>query len=88
MANNNEVGFVVCKNNKYSRGRKVEGTRNSVSIPISCPAGSKPVALSHTHPSGSLKLSPQDIRTGREKRLPVCVKARGVVKCYRIKRRA
>jgi len=46
--------------------------------------GGKIVGVVHTHPSGSIKLSSQDIKTAREKSLThVCVTARGHTKCYR-----
>ena len=46
--------------------------------------GGKVVGVIHSHPSGSIKLSSQDIKTAREKNLShVCVVARGETKCYR-----
>ena len=78
-----ERGFTVCRNGRLKKGPEVKGDASSVAIPIRCPAGSKPVALMHTHPSGSLGLSSKDIQTMREKGLPVCVKAGGKIKCYR-----
>lgn len=78
-----ERGYTVCKNGKLKKGPEVTGDTSSVAIPIRCPAGSKPAALMHTHPGGSLELSPQDIKTMRDKGLPVCVKAGGRIKCWR-----
>ncbi len=78
-----ERGYTVCRNGKLKKGIEVKGDAHSVSIPINCPAGSKPAALMHTHPSGSLQLSPRDIKTMHEKGLPVCVKVGNKIKCYR-----
>lgn len=48
--------------------------------------GNKPVAVNHTHPSGSIKLSSQDRKTAREKGLAhVCVTVKGKTKCYRFR---
>ena len=81
-----ERGYTFCKNGKPQKGIEVTGGSHSVAIPISCPAGSKPAALMHTHPGGSLDLSPQDIKTMREKGLPVCVRAGNKIRCYRPKK--
>lgn len=81
-----ERGYTYCKNGRPKKGIEVTGDAHSVAIPISCPAGSKPKALVHTHPGGSLQLSPQDIKTMREKGLPVCVRARNKIRCYRQKK--
>ena len=80
-----ERGFTFCRNGQPRKGIEVKGTDHSVAIPISCPDSSRPQALVHTHPGGSLELSPQDIKTMREKGLPVCVRAGNKVKCYRPK---
>lgn len=79
----NERGYTFCRNGRPRKGIEVRGDSHSVQIPISCPAGSKPAALFHTHPGGSLQLSPQDIKTMREKGLPVCIRVGNRVKCYR-----
>ena len=81
-----ERGYTFCKNGRAQKGTEVTGGTHSVSIPISCTAGSKPRALVHTHPGGSLQLSPQDIKTMHEKGLPVCVRAGNKVRCYRPKK--
>ena len=89
MSRENEKGFVVCKGSKgHTKGKTVTGTRNSVTIPMSCPRGSRPVAIHHTHPGGSLKLSPPDKAMARQFRVPVCVKAQGRVKCYRVREKS
>lgn len=81
-----ERGYTVCKNGRLKKGVEVRGESHSVSIPISCPRGSKPAGLVHTHPGGSLELSPQDIKTMHEKGLPVCVRAGNKIRCYRPKK--
>ena len=83
-----EVGYTVCRNGKLKKGFESKGDAHSVSIPVSCPAGTKPVGLMHTHPGGSLQLSPQDIKTMHEKKLPVCVRVGNKIKCYRPQKRA
>ena len=81
-----ERGYTFCKNGRPRKGPEVTGDRSSVAFPITCPAGSKPRALVHTHPGGSLQLSPQDIKTMRAKNLPVCVRVGSKIKCYRPKK--
>ena len=83
MSEKLERGYTVCRNGKITKGQTVVGLPSSVSIPVVCPAGSQPRALFHTHPGGSLQLSPQDIKTMREKGLPVCIKAGTRIKCYK-----
>ena len=81
-----ERGYTFCKNGGPRKGIEVTGDVNSVAIPMSCPPGSKPRALFHTHPGGSLAMSPLDIKTMREKGLPVCIRAGNKIKCYRPKK--
>lgn len=82
-----ERGYTLCKNGRLKKGIEVKGDTNSVSIPIRCPAGSKPAALMHTHPGGTLTPSPLDIKTMHEKGLPICIRAGNKVKCYKPKQR-
>jgi proteasome lid subunit RPN8/RPN11 len=87
----NEIGMIICKSQagRLSSGPLQQGNRNSVKVPVSCPSGSKPVALWHTHPSGSLELSEADIRTSLEHRIPYCCVSNGKngsTRCYRVKR--
>lgn len=81
-----ERGFTFCKNGRLRKGPEAIGETHSVAIPVSCPAGSKPRALVHTHPGGSLQLSPQDIKTMKEKNIPVCVRVGNKVRCWRPKK--
>lgn len=81
-----ERGFTFCKNGRLRKGPEVIGETHSVVIPVSCPAGSKPRALVHTHPGGSLQLSPQDIKTMKEKNIPGCVRVGNKIRCYRPKK--
>lgn len=81
-----ERGYTFCKNGKPTKGIETTGTSHSVSFPISCPTGSKPRAIFHIHPSGSLRPSAQDMKESRRLNLPVCIKAGGRVRCYRSKR--
>lgn len=79
-----ERGYTVCKGNgRYSRGPTSVGTATNVNIRVVCPRGSRPVALFHTHPTGSPLPSATDMKTGRRLRIPyVCVKQRGTTRCY------
>lgn len=86
-----EIGFMVCRTNRggLTRGPTRHGDKSSVTVPVKCPAGAKPEALWHTHPSGSLRLSPMDIATGRDHKIPhVCVSngKKGSTRCYRTRR--
>lgn len=84
-----EVGFVVCKTKKggHIRGKTAVGSHDAVTIPVKCPPGSKPVAIHHSHPSGSVQPSSQDIKTAREFNLPVCIRGGRKIKCYKPRRR-
>ena len=47
-----ERAFLVCRDagGNLSHGPVVEGKGGSVKMPTHCPAGTKPVAVVHTHP--------------------------------------
>jgi len=81
----NEYGYVVCKNGKLVKSKTTIGTPTSVSVPVSfsCPAGSKPRAIFHTHPSGSLQPSAQDMKAAQQHNLPICIRGGKKIKCYR-----
>lgn len=81
-----ERGYTFCKNGKPTKGIEVTGDSHSVSVPVGCPAGSKPRAIFHTHPSGSLRPSAQDLKAARRHNLPVCIRAGRKVRCYRPRR--
>jgi len=88
----NEMGFILCRNSRgrVKAGPMQTGDRTSVNVPVRCPAGYRPEALWHTHPSGSLQLSHQDIATGRQHGIPnVCVSngRKGTTRCFRVMRR-
>lgn len=88
----NEIGFILCRTRRgrTRAGPICIGDRTSVNVPVKCPAGSRPEALWHTHPSGSLTLSGQDIQTGQNHGIPhVCVSDghKGSTKCYKVTRR-
>ena len=86
MGQERERGYPVCTDGKkITRGPTVNGDRTSVKIPNSCPSGTRRVALFHTHTSGNIHYSDQDIRAARQTKTPmVCVKANNKVKCYRV----
>lgn len=89
MSQENEIGHVVCRDRRgrLFPGPVREGNSHNVDVPVKCPKGSQPVALWHTHPSGSLQLSDRDIKTGQQFRLPhVCTSngKPGTTRCYEI----
>jgi len=84
-----ECGFLICKGgNRLVKGPVVCGGPTSVTIPMSCPEGTRPWALTHTHLSGNPVLSETDKQTGRTHGISfVCTKtAKYGTRCYRIKR--
>ncbi len=84
-----ECGFVVCRTRTglLVRGSGACGTEDKVSIPIGCPKGSTPIALTHNHPSGSHLLSGKDKETAQRHDLAVCTKTETHgTKCYRVRR--
>lgn len=83
----NERGYTVCRNGKLKKGPEATGGTHNVVVNVTCPAGSKPRALFHTHPGGNIRPSPQDLITAQQHNLPVCVKAQGKVRCYRPKQK-
>lgn len=84
-----ERGYVICQGRRISKGPVTTGDRHSVDILVRCPAGSRPLAIVHNHPSGNLSPSPLDIKTSREHNVPViCVTHGRRAKCYRVLPRA
>ncbi len=86
-----EIGILICKSHsgKLSARPPAHGDRDSVKVPVNCPLGADPLALWHTHPSGSLRLSSTDIQTGKDHRIPyICVSngKQGSTRCYRVRR--
>ena len=86
-----EIGILICKSKvgRLSAGAPAQGDRDSVKVPVKCPAGANPLALWHTHPSGSLRLSSTDIQTGKVHQIPyICVSngKKGSTRCYKIRR--
>ncbi len=84
-----EKGYLICRGKQgLVRGKTVTGQKHSVNIPMKCPAGTRPVGLVHSHPSGNPSLSSQDRLTGREFKIAhICtVTTSHGVKCYRTDR--
>lgn len=81
-----ERGYTFCKRGKkLTRGVESTGDAHSVSVSVGCPPRSKPRAIFHTHPSGSLQPSARDLDAAKQHNLPVCIKAGRKVRCYRPK---
>lgn len=82
-----EHGYCVCKDGHLLlKETPIDGQAHSIDIPIKCTRG-RPHALVHTHPSGNINPSRQDLETGKKTNLPICVivrvNGRGRVRCYK-----
>lgn len=85
-----ECGFLVCetRSGRRIRGPSACGSASNVTIPVRCPPGSRPVALTHNHPSGNPLLSELDKSTARRFNIAVCTKTRNYgTRCYRVRRK-
>jgi len=82
-----ESGHVVYEDaeGNLHDGPTVFGDPGAVSVPLKCPEGAKLVALYHTHPSGDLKPSEQDLATAKSLDLPVFIEAHGDVLGFSVK---
>ena len=81
-----ECGTIWCRTGKGGlvRGASACGGKSSMSIPVTCPAGSRPHAICHDHPSGNPSLSHQDIATGKRLKVHICTRTvKHGLKCYR-----
>jgi proteasome lid subunit RPN8/RPN11 len=83
---NNEVGAMLCRRRDGSTvmGPRAQGTHDRVDVPYSCPPGSDPYGVWHTHPHGIAEPSPDDIRAATAfglRRLCVTVPETGETKC-------
>ena len=91
MAQENEVGFAVCRfpNGQLTTGPVSTGTPTRVNIETRCPPGTKFEAIYHTHPGGIAYPSDIDVnalrRSGAEK-MCIEVPERGELACYSLKR--
>lgn len=84
----NERGYSLCTDGrKITKGRTAVGSPTNVVVP-GCPSGLGRVGIFHTHPGGTPHLSALDIAEAKRLGIPLmCVKARGVIKCYRMRGR-
>lgn len=82
-----ETGRMICrhKDGTLAISNKVQGTKDSVFIPIQCPKGVKPHAITHTHPSGNPSLSATDKATAIKHNLIICTKT-DKTRCFRVKK--
>ncbi len=84
-----EHGYCVCKEGHVLlKETPVDGQAHSIDIPIKCSRG-KPHALVHSHPSGNINPSSQDLQTGKRFGIPICVSVRlsdgrGKTRCYKV----
>ena len=83
-----EKGYCVCREGHLLLKEEVTtGRAHSIDIPVRCSRG-KPHALVHSHPSGNINPSYQDIMTGKKTGLPICVSVRvngrGMTRCYKV----
>jgi proteasome lid subunit RPN8/RPN11 len=88
LLNENEHGYCVCQEGHLLlKEREIDGQDHSIDIPVKCTRG-RPHALVHSHPSGNINLSRQDLITGKKTNLPICVtvrlNGRGKTRCYKV----
>ena len=86
-----ECGTIICEkpSGRRVKGGSACGERDRVSVPIKCPADSKPIGVSHNHPSGHPLPSLTDKQTARHHNLVVCIRTKSHgVKCYKPARRS
>ena len=80
-----ECGTIICEkpNGQRVKGASACGDSHHVSVPNSCPSGSKRIAVSHNHPDNS-PLSPKDKDTAYKHNIVVCVKTKPHgIRCYK-----
>jgi hypothetical protein len=88
-----EHGFVICEKctgqgeERLVRGRETVGHKYGVNVDVTCPPGTKPKCLWHTHPgTGNLHPSEADMKAAKENNIEwVCVQIpeTGQLACYR-----
>lgn len=65
-------------------GPRAQGSHDNVQVPYSCPTGSKPFGVWHTHPHGIAEPSDDDLAAARQfglKKLCVTVPQTGETNC-------
>ena len=81
-----EIGAPICCNRKCRLGQVSRGSKNNVLIKMACPKGTNAVGTWHTHPGGSSRPSPADIRNVRQAGLSwVCISGKQGLKCQRVR---
>jgi proteasome lid subunit RPN8/RPN11 len=83
-----EHGYCVCTEGPLLlKERGIDGEAHSIDIPVKCTRG-KPHALVHSHPSGNINPSHQDLLTGKKTGLPICVSVKlnggRKTRCYKV----
>ncbi len=82
--NENETGYCVCRDGKILlREKEIGGEAHSINIPAKCSKGVV-AALVHTHPGGNPLPSRQDLETAGKLGVPVCVRTKHGVRCYKV----
>lgn len=89
----NEVGAAVCRfdTGALAFGKFTEGHPTGVDVVMQCPAGSKAIAIYHTHPElangsgGSSRPSDVDVAAARKVGVNLlCVNGEGKLDCWRV----
>jgi hypothetical protein len=87
-----EHGFVICDRgtgrgeDRLVRGPESSGHTYGVNVDVSCPIGSKPICLWHTHPkTGNINPSEADMKAAKDNKIPwlcVAIPETGESRCY------
>jgi proteasome lid subunit RPN8/RPN11 len=78
-----ERGYCVCRDGRLLLKEKtIPGEASSIQIPVKCSRG-QPAALVHSHTSGNINPSSQDLQTSKRLGIPVCVRTKHGIRCYK-----
>jgi len=82
-----EHGFCICQDpqGNFVAGPETQGTHNSVSIDVKCPTGYRATGLWHSHPGGTTRPSPTDVKSARRlgiRHLCISVPETGETECH------
>ncbi len=85
-----EHGFTICQgaSGKLTRGPEAVGDRHQVSIDVTCPRGSRPIGLFHTHPGGSTNPSHADLDMAQKFHIDylcIAVPETGRIACLKVR---
>jgi len=80
-----ECASVICGNKKgiIVRGSSACGDASTVSVDLTCPGGTKAIAINHNHPSGINLPSPVDVETMNKFKIKMCIRTPEGITCYK-----